>query len=100
MVGIQAQCAEAILAGGRLFHDCLLISVIIAALPGSPLDALVYFHGDDTAKAQKTDFDGGKIYFWARELCRPDDPTKKWGLAHAPPSNRAAPGSAQLLYFG
>ena len=37
-------------------------------------NALVFFHEDDTARAQKTDCDGGTIYFLAREPYRPHDP--------------------------
>ena len=37
-------------------------------------NALVFFHEDDMARAQKTDCDGGTIYFWARQLCRSHDP--------------------------
>ena len=37
-------------------------------------NALVHFHEDDTAGDQKTDCDGGTIYFWAIQPCRPHDP--------------------------
>ena len=38
-------------------------------VPTSWINSLVYFHQDDTARAQKTDFDVGKIYFWGRMCC-------------------------------
>ena len=42
-------------------------------------DALVLFHLADTTRAQKTDFDSGKVYFWAIKSCRPNENTS-WAV--------------------
>ena len=60
-------------------------------------NALVLFHGDDTARAQKTDCDGGTIYFWARQPCRPHDPPVSWTFV--PPSLLSGNRAKMATYF-
>ena len=60
-------------------------------------NALVHFHEDDTAGDQKTDCDGGTIYFWARQPCHPHDPHVSWTFV--PPSLLSGNRAKMATYF-